>query len=76
MDAKPSGFGHGTHQRDDRALSIRAGDMDHRRQMVMRIAKTFQKREAAFKSKIYQFGMKRREPVQRRGSARGVVQAR
>ena len=50
--------------------------MDHRRQSVMRVTKTAQKRDAALETQIDQFRMECRKPLQRVCRAHGVVQAR
>ncbi len=38
MDAVAGGFEAGAHDRDGRALAVGAGDMDHRRQLFVRVA--------------------------------------
>ena len=57
-------FEQGAQIGDGRALAVGAGDMDHRRQPILRIAQPSSSRSIAVEAEVDELGMKRRQALQ------------
>ena len=62
MDAPARCFEAGAQERDRRALTIGAGDMDHRRELFLRVAECREKPLDTIKAQVDELRMERQEP--------------
>ena len=64
MDAEAGRFEDRPHEGDGRTLAVGAGDMDHRRQLLLRIAQPLEQAQDAPERQVDQLGMQREEARQ------------
>ncbi len=73
MNALAGGFEAGAQERDRRTLTVGAGDVDHRRKMLMRIAERGEQTLDPVKAQIDQLRVKREQPGEDRVAVQGEV---
>jgi hypothetical protein len=64
MDAQTRGLGDGAQERAATALAVGAGDVDHRRQMEMRITQIGEQPDQAVEAQVDQSGVEFLQPVE------------